>query len=98
MMKYIMFLMSMVAFSLFGQSNCDTQRDSIALAAFYQQTNGVEWIENTHWLVPGQPIDAWYGVTTNADGCVTSLILDSNNLQGQLAMDLDQLESLQTLR
>jgi Leucine-rich repeat (LRR) protein len=90
--------MSMVAFSLFGQSNCDTQRDSIALAAFFQRTNGVEWIENTHWLVPGQPIDEWYGVTTNAEGCVTSLILDSNNLHGQLSMDLAQLESLQTLR
>ena len=90
----------------FGQ--CNPTSDSLALVALYQNTNGSSWTTSTNWLVSGMPISTWYGITTNADGCVTCIDLDgfadcgptsgtSINLSGQLPVELANLSKLQSL-
>lgn len=39
------------------------KRDSLALVALYNSTNGPEWSNNTNWLSTEVPIDDWHGVT-----------------------------------
>ena len=51
-------------------------RDSLALVALYEATDGANWT-NTWDLT--QPIQTWFGVRTNTDGCVDNLDLDGNN-------------------
>lgn len=60
-------------------------RECEALVALYQQTDGANWRNNTHWLQrtsPASPCD-WVGVRC-AGGHVTALLLANNGLQGAL--------------
>ncbi len=87
-------------------SQCDPARDSLALVALYNSTDGPNWTNNTNWLVPGQPISEWYGVIeVDAEGCVTCLDLDGidnclkenaggNNLQGTIPPEIGDLTEL----
>ena len=71
--------------------------DRAALVALYNATDGVNWLDNTNWLST-EPLEDWVGVTTGADGRVTGLWLQSNEMSGALPAalgDLDKLESLQ---
>lgn len=77
---------------------CDPVRDSLALVALFNATNGPEWYDNENWLMPGIPIDEWEFVTTNAEGCVTKLEIDGyNNLNGFLPPEIGMLQDLDTL-
>jgi len=78
-----------------GSASCPS--DSLALVALYNATNGPGWTNRTNWLVPGQPISNWYGVSTNAGGCVDTLHLGSNNLTGGLPSELGNLSQLKLL-
>ncbi len=52
------------------------QRDSLALLALYEATDGANWT-NT-WALD-QPVSTWYGVTLDTEGCsVVCLDLDGN--------------------
>ena len=65
--------------------NMCRESDSTALVALYNSTDGANWI-NTWDL--SQPIDTWYGVRLNADGCVECLDLDGTvNCGGRNALD-----------
>ena len=76
---------------------CDGARqDRDALAAFYHATDGPNWIKNLNWLT-GASLDAWEGVTTNARGRVTHLLMLRNNLDGQIPPEFGRLEALETL-
>ena len=56
---------------------CDPVEDSLTLVNLYNSTGGsTTWVNTDNWLVPGQPIDTWYGIQTNGDGCVTCIDLD----------------------
>ena len=78
-----------------GITHCaDPERD--ALIALYKQTNGPNWTNNKNWTTL-EPLDDWYGVTTNADGRVTELNLRDNNLSGLLPPSLSNLDNLKTL-
>ena len=55
--------------------------DCAALVALYEATDGDNWENNTHWL-SDQPLDEWFGVTTDDDGRVTKLELGDNQLSG----------------
>ncbi|MCF8359350.1 MAG: gliding motility-associated C-terminal domain-containing protein [Prolixibacteraceae bacterium] len=72
--------------------------DSMALVAFYHATDGPHWTENTNWLVEGQPVSTWHGITLSEDGCnVTRIELDSNNLVGSIPPDIGDFPELTDL-
>ena len=71
-------------------------RDRAALVALYQATDGPNWKDSTHWL-SDEPLEDWYGVTTDADGRVSILYLADNNLAGGLPAELGQLDQLVVL-
>ena len=70
--------------------------DRAALVALYNATGGANWTNNTNWLT-NEALSEWYGVTTNSDGRVTSLDLNSNQLTGPIPAELGNLASLQIL-
>jgi Leucine-rich repeat (LRR) protein len=75
--------------------NCNPLTDSLELVVFYNNFNGASWTNNDNWLVPGKSITEWHGVETSSDGCVTQLILSTNNLDGFLYdMDFPSLSAL----
>ena len=47
--------------------------DRAALTALYHSTDGPNWRENAHW-VSDEPLEGWYGVSTDAAGHVTALV------------------------
>ncbi|MCF8238990.1 MAG: T9SS type A sorting domain-containing protein [Saprospiraceae bacterium] len=78
-----------------SNSVCDPIQDSLELVQFYQAMDGDNWLENANWLIPGQPVDTWYGVTTDFNGCVEGLILTDNQLSGEFYdIDLPNLQFL----
>ncbi len=79
------------------------ERDSLALVALYNSTDGANWT-NTWDL--SQPMDNWYGITLNEEGCVKDLRLcvdcvcfpcDGNNLVGALPDEIGELVELEYL-
>ena len=78
-----------------GGAYCaDPERE--ALIAFYKQTNGPNWKNKKNWSALA-PLGEWYGVTTDADGRVTQLNLEDNDLSGLLPPTLSSLANLKTL-
>jgi len=71
-----------------------TTQDSLALVALYNASNGANWTNNTNWLTG--TIDTWYGVTVDS-GRVTKLSLFSNNLNGQIPVEIGNLTNLNNL-
>ncbi|MDE3000995.1 MAG: leucine-rich repeat domain-containing protein [Gemmatimonadota bacterium] len=67
--------------------------DWSALVALYNATNGPGWTNRTNWL-SDRPLGEWYGVTTDANGRVTSLRVSENNLRGSLPAGLGNLSKL----
>jgi gliding motility-associated-like protein len=78
-------------------------KDSLTLVSLYNATNGANWVNKWNFSTP---IDKWYGITLNENGCVKCIDLDGlpdcilnmslgNNLVGNLP-DLP-LSELQTL-
>lgn len=74
-------------------TNCRS-RDSLALVAFYNTTQGYQW--NNQWDL-SQPISTWFGVILNESGCVSELILDNNKLKGYLPDEIGFLYDLEFL-
>ena len=75
-------------------STCDGQRD--ALVAFYNATNGENWRGKDNW-VSDHPVDTWFGVTADSEGCVYGLSLGDNQLSGEIPAELGNLTSLESL-
>ena len=67
-----------------------------ALSEFHDRTDGPNWRNKTKWLSLA-PLDEWYGVTTDADGRVTELNLEDNNLSGTLSTALSGLANLKRM-
>ena len=74
----------------------DVRPDYYSLVALYRGTEGSNWKNATNWTGTA-PLGAWHGVTTDAAGRVTGLVLNENNLQGTIPVDLEQLNRLATL-
>ena len=70
--------------------------DRAALVALYNATGGADWTDNTNWLSDGH-LDDWYGVTTDANGRVTTLALSDNQLTGSIPGELGNLSNLESL-
>lgn len=73
---------------------CDRIRDSLALVALYNATNGPIWTQR--WNL-NSPMGTWFGVQFNIQGCVRAIKLPNNQLQGNLPLELGNLTQLEEL-
>ena len=71
--------------------------DRAVLTTLYEATDGDNWEYNVGWLSDDRPLNAWFGVTTDADGRVTSLYLTYNQLSGSIPVELAKLTNLTEL-
>jgi len=89
-MKKTIFLLFFILSSFFVKADVPTAEKD-ALIAFYNATNGANWINNTNWNTT-EPVDSWYGITVNhIDGADHVVVLDfdsANNLVGTIPADL----------
>ena len=68
------------------------KNDSLELVKLYNATDGPNWTNK--WDL-GKPINTWYGINLNAQGCVTSIYLQDNQLHGNIpAFNLPDLKQL----
>lgn len=74
-------------------NDCRTT-DSLALVALYNATDGANW--SNVWDL-NMPMDTWHGVYLNAEGCVRTLLLRYNQLNGNIPPDLGNLTNLTRL-
>lgn len=74
----------------------DPSTDRAALTALYQAMNGEGWKNSRHWL-NDVPLILWHGVDTDADGRVTELQLEGNDLEGRIPPEIGRLSRLTEL-
>lgn len=67
------------------------ERDSSALVALYNATDGDNWMEK--WNLEA-PVSSWYGLSFNSSGCLIRIDLPSNNLVGHLPNEIGDFEQL----
>ena len=101
------------------QAQCQEQ-DYISLRALYLNTSGDNWTNNDNWpdslqfinnpvMPAGTDVGTWYGVMTDADGCVSCIDMDGspdcswpadggNNLTGSIPAEIGLLSKLSMLR
>ena len=77
-----------------GYCNAD---DIAVLELLHESAGGPGWTRSDGWLA-GQPLDGWFGVTTDSLGYVQGLDLSRNGLDGTLPSSLGDLSALTTLR
>ena len=70
--------------------------DRAALEALYDATGGPGWTDSTNWNTSA-PIGEWFGVSTDAAGRVTRLVLRRNGLTGPIPPALGRLANLESL-
>ena len=70
--------------------------DRAALVILYNATGGANWTNNSGWL-SAAPLDQWHGVTTDAEGRVSTLDLRNNGLSGEIPEELGSLTNLTKL-
>ncbi|HYG03598.1 MAG TPA: T9SS type A sorting domain-containing protein [Chryseosolibacter sp.] len=69
-----------------------TPADSLALVALFNATGGENWTVNTNWLSGN--VETWNGVTVENDS-IKSIVLESNNLTGEVPDEVIQLADLE---
>ena len=79
-----------------GTPAAATSEDRAALVEFYNATNGANWTNNTNWN-SSEPLERWYGVSTDESGRVTALDLRNNQLTGSIPSSLGSLSNLRWL-
>ncbi|MDE2870807.1 MAG: Ig-like domain-containing protein [Gemmatimonadota bacterium] len=70
--------------------------DRTALEAFYRAMGGDDWNDNTNWM-SDEPLGEWYGVDTWKSGRVKYLMLQDNDLSGEIPAEIGLLDSLFSL-
>ena len=74
----------------------DSLEDREVLVQLYNALDGENWNNNANWLTE-RPIREWHGVTNDASGRVTGLLLESNRLSGEIPKELGSLSNLKRL-
>ena len=69
-------------------------RDSLALVALYNATDGPSWNNNENWLTG--PVNTWFGISVE-NNRVGNISLSENNLIGTLPAEIGLLDSLKNL-
>ena len=77
-------------------TSISSDADREALAALYEAAGGSNWRSNENWLSSAE-IGEWHGVATDANGLVTGLDLSSNNMRGEIPLELGNLANLTEL-
>ena len=72
------------------------ETDRTVLEIFYEQTTGERWTNSENWMTEA-PLGEWYGITTNAQGRVTEIRFEKNNLEGTLLPEIGNLSQLKVL-
>ena len=67
------------------------------LTALYDATNGASWSVSTGLWLTREPLDEWFGVTTDAEGYVISIDLGGTRLSGVIPAALGDLPRLKRL-
>ena len=78
-----------------GRAGIDADRE--ALTALYEATDGAERKKDTNWT-KDNPLDEWWGVTTDGNGRVIGLWLPGNGLNGSIPPSLGNLSGRQGQR
>ena len=73
-----------------------TETDRTVLELFYERTTGKWWTNNENWMTEA-PLGEWHGITTNAQGRVTEIRFEKNNLEGTLLPEIGNLSQLKVL-
>ena len=93
-------LPAFAAFLLLTSGNAFAQgtvaTDRAALEALYNATDGANWTDNTNWL-SNAALSQWHGVTTDVNARVTRLVLNENELDGEIPAELGNLTNLEYL-
>ncbi len=71
------------------------EQDSLALVAMFNALDGPNWSNHNGWLMG--PLSTWYGLVI-MDDRVTQLLLDNNNLRGELPSEIGNLTALNYLK
>ena len=85
-----------LTFTISINSRGSESSDRAALTALYNATDGANWTNDANWL-SDEPLEEWYGVSTNASGHVDRLTLSENALSGSIPEELGNLANLQSL-
>ncbi len=72
------------------------ETDRATLAALYDATGGEAWPNSANWKT-AEPLDVWFGVTTDTAGRVILLNLGGNALTGPIPESLGNLSKLRRL-
>lgn len=84
---------SIVSFANIESFSC-RERDSLALIALYNATDGPNWTNTWDTL---RSIDQWWGITLNESGCVKTINLERNNLNGMIPPKIGGILDLENL-
>jgi Leucine-rich repeat (LRR) protein len=68
-----------------------------ALADLYNATDGDNWFDNTGWLDENTKVSDWLGLRVRG-GHVESIIINNNNLDGELPGTLNNLNKMEKLQ
>lgn len=63
----------------------DENNERECLIEMYHNTNGENWLNDNNWCSE-KPLSEWYGITTDPNGHVIGISLNSNNLTGDFAL------------
>jgi hypothetical protein len=70
--------------------------DRLALESFFKSCGGEGWERKGGWMTEAD-LGEWEGVTVDAEGRVTKLVLGNNGLVGSIPTDIQQLSALREL-
>ena len=79
---------------LYEETSAETDRTVLEL--FYERTTGEWWTNSENWMTEA-PLGEWHGITTNAQGRVTEIRFEKNNLKGTLLPEIGNLSQLKVL-
>jgi hypothetical protein len=88
---FLLLFCTSISVSVYAQTNI---QDSLALVDLYNSTDGVNWNNNSNWLIG--PVRIWYGITVR-NSRVTQINLYYDNLSGSIPSSLANLTNLYVL-
>ncbi len=91
-----------VAFALQADFNClgvtqISKTECQSLVSLYNETGGDNWINRDGWLQNDTPC-SWYGLACDNEGHLSRIILEGNQLSGELPPELGNLSQLTWLQ